>query len=235
MMKIPDFSSRSRHPELMDSLHIAYDEFRDCLRTLELINFLTLGYRPTLQWLNNVETHETGALTIWDVGCGGGDMLRCLWRKAGNNRLSLVGIDINPWSEQAAAEATPAQAPIEFVTADVFSITGRAPPDFIISSLFTHHLSDEQLVDFLRWMDGRAAKGWFINDLHRHPLPYYFIKCTTRLLSRNRLIRHDAPVSVARSFTRADWQRLLARAGIAAGRYVISWHFPFRYCVGCRS
>jgi len=25
-------------------------------------------------------------------------------------------------------------------------------------------------------MDSHARSGWFINDLHRHPLPYYFIK-----------------------------------------------------------
>jgi hypothetical protein len=41
----------------------------------------------------------------------------------------------------------------------------------IVSSHFAHHLSDADLVRFLRWMEGAARLGWFVNDLHRHWLP----------------------------------------------------------------
>lgn len=231
----PDFSRRSIQAELMDSDAIGYEEFRDCLRTLERINILTLAYRPTLRWLKGKIRSGAGGVTIWDAGSGGGDMLRRLWKAAGREGagVTLVGIDINPWSKQAADEVTPRQSSIQFVTANVFEFQ-NGKPDYIISSLFTHHLNDNDLVHFLRWMDVTALKGWFINDLHRHPLPYYFIKGATALFTRNRLIRHDAPVSVARSFTRRDWQRLMDEAGIPENRYFIRWHFPFRYCVGRR-
>src|SRR5690606_24947476 len=121
---------------------------------------------------------------------------------------------------------------MSYATANIFDYEPEQPVDIIISSLFTHHLTDAQIIDFLRWMDCRARKGWFINDLHRHPIPYYFIKWATALFSRNRLICHDAAVSVARSFTAADWRRLINDAGFA-GRVCVQWFFPFRLCVSC--
>ncbi len=63
--------------------------------------------------------------------------------------------------------------------------------------------------------------------------PSYFIKFTARIFSRNRLIRNDAAVSVARAFTAADWRSLLEKAGIG-DRARVQWFFPFRLCVSCR-
>lgn len=231
-----DLGRRSDELELMDEGGVPFSEFHDCLGSLETINRLTLAYRPTLAWLEK----WLGAgekLAVLDAGCGGGDMLRRieeLAEKRGKKKprhLELFGVDLNPWAKKSAQICSPGSA-IRFTTADVFRFEPDKPLDLVISSLFTHHLSDEQLVDFLRWMHGRARKGWFINDLHRHPLPYYFIKGATALLSHNRLIRNDAAVSVARSFTAADWRRLLEAAGIGE-RARIQWFFPFRLCVSC--
>ena len=68
-----------------------------------------------------------------------------------------------------------------------------------------------------------------INDLHRHPLAYYGIRWLTRLLRGSYLVQHDAPLSVARAFTRRDWQRLLAAAGIT--HYALRWRWAFRWQV----
>jgi hypothetical protein len=54
------------------------------------------------------------------------------------------------------------------------------------------------------------------------------------MFSRNRLIRNDAAVSVARAFSVADWQRMLDKAGIG-GRARVQWFFPFRLCVSCQA
>jgi hypothetical protein len=83
-------------------------------------------------------------------------------------------------------------------------------------------------------MDGHATCGWFINDLHRHFIPYYFIKWVTYLLPVNRLVKNDAAVSVARAFRAQELWRLLDEAGIARERVKISWFFPFRYSVTCK-
>jgi len=204
---MPDFSQRSDEKELMDEEDISFEEFHDCLIGLERINHLTLAYRPTLQWLRPwVENSER--LVVLDVASGGGDMLRQIakaWpdRTAAANGCLMVGVDLNPWAKKSA-ESWPSFSAIHYQTADVFEFEPDQSIDLIISSLFTHHLTDKQIVEFMRWMNHRARKGWFINDLHRHPVPYYFIKSATALFSRNRLIRHDAAVSVARALSMAD-------------------------------
>jgi len=215
----------------MDAGAASYEEFGHCLRELEHINVLTLAYRPTLHWLRPFLKRGT-ELSILDVACGGGDMLRRIERRGGNMRLDLIGVDLNPWSKRFARAAT-GSARIRFATADIFHFEPERPIDLIISSLFTHHLNEDQIVDFLRWMHRRARRGWFINDLHRHPLPYHGIKLATALFSRNRLVRNDAALSVARAFVREDWQRMLRRAGLAEQAQV-QWYFPFRLCVSCR-
>ena len=232
---MPNFRQRSDEKELMDEENITFEEFHDCLIGLERINHLTLAYRPTLQWLRPwIESSEH--LFILDVASGGGDMLRQIAKQwpdqvAAGEGGSLVGVDLNPWSKKSAESRSPPSA-ISYETANIFEFEPDQPIDIVISSLFTHHLTDTQIVDFMRWMDGRARKGWFINDLHRHPIPYYFIKGATALFSRNRMIRNDAAVSVARALTVADWQRLIKDAGLD-GHVRVQWFFPFRLCVSC--
>ena len=212
-----DFCHRSTECELMDSKNISFDEFHHCLRTLERINIFTLAYRPTLGWIRRVQSNKP--LVVLDAGSGGGDMLRRVAKM--NPSFTLTGVDLNPWAKQSAELMTAKETAIRFETADIFDTGARKDIDIVISSLFTHHLSDDQIINFLRWMDTTARCGWFINDLHRHPLPYYFIKYAVKVFCRSRIVRHDAPVSVARAFSKTDWRRLLERAGITENRVQI--------------
>lgn len=231
MKTMVDLSCRSDEAELMDEGDLSFAEFHSCLQELETINILTLAYRPTLKWLKPfMKRGET--LSIVDVGSGGGDMLRRIENASSPGKFDLIGVDLNPWSKRSARLSS-SDSRVRYATADVFHFEPERSVDVVICSLFAHHLSDEQLVRFLRWMHQRAKRGWFVNDLHRHPLPYHFIKAATRLFSRNRLVRNDAAVSVARAFTRSDWQRLLAQAGLTDVARV-QWYFPFRFCVSCR-
>ena len=233
-----DFSRRSTATELMDTDPVSFKEFDDYLRDLERINVLTLAYRPTLLWLKRAlaDFPAERPISVLDVGSGGGGMLRQLrkWARGKNLKLDLTGVDVNPWSTRSAAESTPPEMSIRFETADVLARMDPVRTDFIVSSSFTHHLGDADLVRFIRWMDRYAAHGWFINDLQRHILPYVFIKYATRFLPVNRMARHDGPVSVARAFAAEDWRHLLAEAGIPAERACIEWFLPFRYSVSCR-
>jgi hypothetical protein len=103
--------------------------------------------------------------------------------------------------------------------------------DLIVSSQFTHHLDDTLLVRFIKWMEDTARVGWFVSDLHRHWLPYHFFRLWSRLMGWHRFVRNDGPISISRAFVAADWQQLLARAGIPEGAAKIEWWMPFRLCV----
>ena len=147
----------------------------------------------------------------------------------------LEGVDLNPWSARAAREATPASAGITFHTADVFTFQPEGGGfDFIISSQFTHHLTDDTVVTFIRWMEAHARRGWFIGDLHRHWFPYYGFGVLAWLARWHPFVLSDGRISIARSFVRDDWRRLIRSAGLTEADVEITWHLPFRLCVARR-
>ncbi len=141
------------------------------------------------------------------------------------------GVDMNPWAARSAAEATTPGRPLRWVTADLFDFRPEGGADIIMSSLFTHHLPDPMLVRFIRWMEANARIGWFINDIERHPLPYYFLKMAFWATRRHRFMRHDGPVSIASAFKKEDWVRLLKEAGLREDAAKIESWTPFRLCV----
>lgn len=233
-----DFGRRSNESELMDTEVVDFALFHQCLQQLEIVNILSLAYRPTLRWLRQTlsEASPGEKISILDVGSGGGDMLRRIWKYLRRSGFStdLAGVDLNPWSKRSAEETTPAAMNITYETSDIFAFDPSRHADFIISCNFTHHLTDEELVRFIHWMEAHATRGWFINDLHRHWLPYYFIKSVFNALPFNRMMRNDGPISISRAFRAPDWRRILDQAGIPASRRSIRWFFPFRYVVACR-
>ena len=231
-----DFSRRSAETELMDEEEVGLDEFRACLTDLAIVNTLTLTRLPTLAWLGRLTRGMPRGtrLTILDVGSGHGDMLRRIhgWCRARGFEPDLIGLDLNPWSTATAREATPPEMGIDYRTGDVFAFEPDRPIDAVVSAQFTHHLSDGQVVAFIRWMERVARLGWFVSDLHRHPVPYHLFRGLAAAARWHRFVRHDGPVSIARSFRREDWVRYLREAGLDAAEVEIAWHVPFRLTVG---
>lgn len=232
-MTRPDFKHRADTPELMDDPTTDYDTFSACLHDLERVNHLTLGYRPTLGFLSRVNRPENRPLRVLDAGSGHGDTLRQVARWAARRGIAveLTGVDLNPWSTRAAQAATPPGLPITYETGDVLDYKPAQGVDVIISALFAHHLDDAALTRFLRWMEGTARLGWFVNDLHRHPLPYHFFRHASRAMRMHRFVQHDGPVSITRGFVAADWRRLMADATIPPDAAALQWWMPFRLCV----
>ncbi len=228
-----DFRQRSPQLEWMDTEVVSADDFAQCLADLAVVNSVTLARPPTLAFMRRVARGMAAGerLSVLDAGFGEGDMLRRIhrWGTRRGLRMDLSGVDLNPWSTAAAEAATPPTMGISYITADLFDL----PPgetDVVISSLFTHHLTDAQVVEFLAWMEARARRGWFVNDLHRHPVAFHGFRLLSAAAGWHRFVRHDGPISVARSFRRRDWDALLRRAGLA-GVATVRWHMPFRFCV----
>jgi hypothetical protein len=143
----------------------------------------------------------------------------------------MTSVDLSPWARMAGESAAPTRQPIRWITANIFDHVPSEPPDVVVSSLFAHHLDDDQIVRFLRWMESHATLGWFVNDLQRHWLPYRVFRVWSRAARWHRFVQHDGPVSIGRAFTRADWRRLLREAGIGADAARIRPWMPFRLCV----
>lgn len=230
-----DLARRSHAAELMDGEDTDLVSLAACLQDLERINRWTFAYRITLGWLDRLlDVHPVTRLAVLDAGSGHGDMLRRVeaWGKARGIALDLIGVDINPAAARIAGRATPGGSSIRYLSTDIFDLPDAVQPDAVISALFAHHLDDAQVVRFLRWMEANARLGWLINDLHRHAVAYWIARFAPALLRMHRFVRHDAAVSVARSFGRRDWERLLAAAGLAEPSVMIERRFPFRFAVG---
>lgn len=220
---------RSTQPERMDTDCADFEDYRSCLRDLSRVNVVTLTHRPMLSWLAK---HANDDFSLLDIACGHGDALRKI--RSRYPRARLTGIDLNPWATRAARDATSPAAGIDFINDDAFGYRPERKFDFIITSQFTHHLTDDQVVSFLRWLPDNAARGWFISDLQRHALAYYGFPILARVALWHRLVREDGQISIARSFIRAEWEALLRRAGITEQQATVTWYIPFRLCVATR-
>ncbi|MGV3640030.1 MAG: methyltransferase domain-containing protein [Adhaeribacter sp.] len=222
------FKHRAIQAELMDDLNLSGEALRRNLDELELINTWLGGFQTVTSALSRLPA--AGPLRLADLGCGGGDTLRAIARWANKKQvpLQLLGFDANPFMVDYARRKCRAYPTIEVIRQDVFSPDFQGQQfDVITCSLFCHHFPDQELVELLRQLRSQARVAVIINDLHRHPLAYYFIKWVTRLLPCSHLVRHDAPLSVLRAFTRAELKKILQQAGLRS--YSLRWSWAFRW------
>ncbi len=230
-----DFSRRAELVELMDE-PCSYEQLRACLHDIARVNRLTFAYRPTIVWMDElVAAHAVSArpLRVVDVGCGYGDTLRRIdgWAQKRGIPVALTGIDLNPDAIRAAKEATPPGQKIEWVVGDALADAATGEIDVVVCSLLTHHLTDPEVVQFVRWMERTTRLGWFINDLHRQPVPYHLFRLLARFTNWHSFVKNDGPVSIRRSFIVEDWRRLCAAAKVDAANVSIQEYRPARLCV----
>jgi SAM-dependent methyltransferase len=222
-------ATRAIAEELMDADDLDAATYSAMVGDLAKVNVVTMARRPTLSFVRRA-LGERKRFKLLDVGFGDGDMLRTIARWAAKRgvRAELVGVDLNPRSELAAKEHTPPGMPIRWVTGDYADFAAQGW-DMVISSLVAHHMTHDQLVAFLRFMDRESAMGWLVNDLHRHGFAHWGFPVLARVFGWHRIVRLDGTLSIARSYRPGEWPPILAEAGISAARVYRA--FPFRLCV----
>ncbi|WP_294321770.1 methyltransferase domain-containing protein [uncultured Sphingomonas sp.] len=220
---------RSHAEEAMDDPALDPAVYAAVLRDLAQVNVVTMAARPTLAFLDRV-ARRGDRMKLLDVGYGDGDMLRRIARWAGKRGVvaELVGIDLNPRSEAIARADTPGNLPITYRTGDYADLAGEGW-DVIVSSLVAHHMTHAQLVAFLRFMEAEAARGWLVNDLHRHRFAHRGYPLLATLLRWHPIVRADGTLSIARSYRPDEWPPILGEAGVAGAE--VRRRFPFRLCV----
>lgn len=232
---MPDFSQRTHTFEIMDDLLCHGPVVDQTLRELDLINRWLGGNKVTLsglEWLLcNTDISKTNRIIrLADIGCGGGDMLKSIhnWSLTKGIEFELVGIDANPNIVTYAQKNCVGYDNIKFECMNILSGTFKNREfDIIVSSLFFHHFHENELIDLLRALEEKVTTGLIINDLHRHWLAYYSIKCITALLSKSSMVRYDAPLSVLRGFNKEELERIMKNT-----RYQVTtfqWKWAFRW------
>jgi 2-polyprenyl-3-methyl-5-hydroxy-6-metoxy-1,4-benzoquinol methylase len=222
------FKKRSYKKELIDlgEPHYTAQEYDDCLEKLGAVGRWLGGDRATKKAFSSVHAHS-----ILDVGCGGGFTAKLLSKKF--KKSTVLGIDMSRKAIDFCLKRHPNDnSKLRFEYHENKGITLKPKSvDVITSTLVCHHMDDSELVDFLKQAQQVAKKEVIINDLHRHPLAYFFYYLTAPLLFKNRLISQDGLLSIKRAFIKSDWQNYLKQADISPENYQITWYFPFRYIV----
>ena len=225
-----NLKARVHRDEQMDDPSLDPATYERVLTDLASVNGWTFGRRPTIGFLRRAAAGMP-AFRLLDVGFGHGDMLRAIarWARRRGIAVDLIGVDLNPKSAAIAAAATPSSWPIEYRTGDYRDVTGSL--DFVVSSAVTHHMTDAEIHEFLRFMESRAERGWIINDIHRGAFAYHGFPLLARLMGWHRIVREDGTLSIARGFRKADWRRLIEESGIDPSAPRIVRRALFRLCV----
>jgi SAM-dependent methyltransferase len=229
-----DSTRRSAQSEILDG-GVESGELAKILADLARFNGVMLGHWPVLQWLDRAgrDTPPNRPLTLLDIGCGYGDLLRAVrrWANKRGRPMKLIGVDLNPQVVEVARNATNPADDINYLAVDIFHFEPSYPIDIVTTSLVTHHLSNDMIVRFLRWMEAHARRGWVIYDLQRSRVPFYFIALAGVLLRLHPVVTYDGRISVARSLTRTEWEKAIAQAGIPSHAAALRW-FMFRFIIG---
>lgn len=216
-----DLTYRRREPEWIDAPDADPVLLRKSLAYIRRINTL-LGYTRTTLW--HLERFSRGwapgqTIRIIDVATGSADIPRAILRWASRRKFDvrLIGVDLQA---NIAAEAAAAQPDdrLRVVRANALALPfADRSVDYAMTNMFLHHLDDAQAADVLREMARVARRGIIAADLIRNARAYAWISLFT--LWANPMVRHDARVSVAQSFTRGEILRLGGRAGIEFAQY----------------
>lgn len=211
-------------PELMDDPNLGAAAHDRALKGLARLNRLASAdlilwrrLRPHLEALP-----DGRSINILDVATGSGDLPIRLARRARrafpNREIAWMGCDISDHAldvtrHRAAASGVP------FQTHRVDINTDPLPPaDFVICSLFLHHLETPMVDRLLRNMADASRRAMLVSDLQRSRLGLLLAWTSARIFSRSPIVHFDAPASVRAAFTIEEFEQAARRAGLETAR-----------------
>ena len=149
------------------------------------------------------------------------------WARQAGISLDIYALDLHLAHLQWARRNLQSWSEITLIQGDVHALPfAEGSVDFVISSLFMHHLTAQELTQLLpRWAH-LARQSLIMTDLVRHPAPYWFMKATSPIFARSSITRHDAAVSIRRAYRPHEIQQIAAEAGLAQAQVYTC--FPYR-------
>lgn len=207
------FQSRRLTPEIMDDPGLDAAEHERALRALRRINFLSAS--PGILWpaiWRLARERDAERLRVLDIATGSGDVPLALWRKARRVglKLEILGLDVSRRAiDLARSQVDDATASVRFEQFDVLRDSLPDGYDVLTTSLFLHHLSDEEAGQLVGKMATAARQMVLISDLRRSRLGWWIAFAASRLLTRSKVLHVDALLSVQAAFTEEE---LLAMA-----------------------
>ncbi|MCC7308942.1 MAG: methyltransferase domain-containing protein [Acidobacteria bacterium] len=224
------FKTRSTKPERIDTGDHTPEEYATFLREIRFIN-QRLGDRAALDktLLVEISRLDLKEFSVLDVGAGSGELLGVIAEFARSNgrNARLVGLDLNELSiNEVAAEG--------LRLAEISPVQGNAlclpfddnTFDYAICSLFTHHLTDEQIPVVLGEMSRVASRGIVVIDLERSAAAWFLYQVFCLAYRISPLVRQDGSLSIRKGFTCDEMTEIGSASGLTSVK--IERHRPYR-------
>ena len=200
-------------PELLD--HAAPEDARPVLADLARVNRYFGGHLILRKIMSGLA--ERGeSFSMLDVGAASGDLGAAL--RSRYPRATVVSLD--RWAPIWATQRSRKWSPTRFNCR-----SSAASFDFVFSSLFLHHFSDQQIVELLGNFKRLARRAVLAIDLERGPLALRFLPATQWLFDWHSMFVHDGLISVQAAFKTGELLALARRAGLERAR--VATHRPW--------
>ncbi len=190
------------------------DESGELERNLAEIEFAN-------RWLGGIapivrEIRRCGARTILDVGSGSGDVPQALVADGRRRGIEIRAtcLDRSDAMLAIARRRTAGEERLTFVRGDGERLPfGDDAFDVVTCTLALHHFEPPAARELLREMRRVARLTPIVGDLARSRVAFAATWLYARVTSRNRFTRHDAPLSVRRSYEPGEALTLARDAG----------------------
>ncbi len=226
-----NLAKRRRLPELMDDPGLSRELHFRALAGLSRLNDWSGSVRIIWRAIRSLERDGNSAsLHILDLATGAGDIPIGLWHRARQSGMTVEidACDISPVAlEYARWRSGEHGAGIRFFECDALMLDCVMEYDVVISSLFLHHLTEDQATKLLRVMSAAARRMVLVNDLARSSAGYALARAATRVLTRSQVVHVDGPRSVESAFTSREVMGLAKRAGLIGAGVAPKW--PCRF------
>jgi SAM-dependent methyltransferase len=200
-------------PELLDQA--SPEEASPALADLARVNRYFGGHRILRSIMGGLAARGE-SFSLLDVGAASGDLGAAL--RSRYPGATVVSLDRLGFHLRGAAQPK--------VVADAFQLPfGSGSFDFVFSSLFLHHFTDDQIVEVLSHFKRLARRAVLAIDLERGPLALRFLPATRWIFDWNSMFVHDGLISVQAAFKKRELLALAQRAGLERAR--VSTHRPW--------
>lgn len=204
--------------EFLDTPGQSRVELEGLLADIRRTNRRFGGYPLVLGYLRRfLPRLPHGPITVLDVATASADVPRviALWARAHRLPVRIVALDLSEDILGLAKSGIDSYPEVSLLRGNALALPfpDRAI-DVVICGLALHHFAFEDGGRVLREIDRVARGGFIVNDIGRSWGAYLGALLDTRLFTRNRLARHDGPLSVLRAFTVSEVRAMVTAAGV---------------------
>ncbi len=216
--------------EDMDDFDFSGPVLTKTLNQIASINQLLGGNAVTINGLKKLlkKHSKKASITIVDLGCGNGDMLRVAskYGKTNGYNFKLIGVDANQYTIDYAKKLSQDYPEISYITKDVLAKDFEGINcDIVLATLFMHHFKTPEIISLITKMMNKAKTGIIINDLHRSKIAYFLYKLITYPL-KNKMVKSDGLISILRGFKKNDFNEMKSSLMYKSE---LVWKWAFRY------